>query len=97
MVPRAVKFEAWTNPDETELTVFAADDDEQRRSQLREDSLLMYVIEAATWEEAMAVHHIRQGWEPYDPGGEAAPCPNGCGALYYPQGSGMCRICGRVS
>lgn len=29
-----------------------------------------YVIEAGTWEAAMAEHHARQGWEAYRPMGE---------------------------
>ena len=54
---------------------------------------LLYIIEAATWEEAMSIHHLRMGWEPYDPGGKAQKCPN-CGAFFYPEGSGLCWSCG---
>ena len=50
---------------------------------------LFWRIEAATWEEAMAIYHLRQGWEPYKPDVKAEPCPD-CGALYYPEGSGQC-------
>ena len=40
-----------------------------------------YTIEACTWEEAMSIYHLRQGWEPYKPHGEATPCPE-CGARF---------------
>lgn len=53
---------------------------------------LFWRIEAATWEEAMAIYHLRQGWEPYRPEGKAEPCPD-CGALNYPEGSGQCWQC----
>ena len=51
-----------------------------------------YTIEACTWEEAMAIYYIRQGWDPYRPNGEATPCPE-CGALHYSHGSGSCWQC----
>ncbi len=28
---------------------------------------LTYAIEASSWDEAMAEHHKRQGWQPYQP------------------------------
>lgn len=52
----------------------------------------LYSFEAATWEEAMAIYALRQGWSPYKPAGEATPCP-ACGATYYPKGSGECWQC----
>ena len=51
-----------------------------------------YAISACTWEEAMAIYHLRQGWDSYCPEGEATRCPD-CGALHYSQGSGMCWSC----
>lgn len=53
---------------------------------------LFWRIEAATWEEAMAIYHLRQGWEPYQPQGQAEPCTD-CGAMHYPDGSGQCWNC----
>lgn len=53
----------------------------------------LWTIEAASREEAMAIHHLRQGWEPYVPRGAARPC-SGCGALKYVEGSGECWRCG---
>lgn len=51
-----------------------------------------FKFEANSWEEAMAIYHLRQGWEPYKPNGNPAPCPS-CGAVYYPEGSGQCWRC----
>ena len=52
----------------------------------------VFSIEAHSHEEAMAIYHLRQGWEPYKPLGKASPCPE-CGALFYPEGSGQCWQC----
>lgn len=52
----------------------------------------IYSFEAATAEEASAIHHIRQGWEPYSPSGEAEQCVV-CESYYYPKGSGECWKC----
>ncbi len=51
--------------------------------------VFLYAIEAATPEEANAIHSLRQGFGPYKPMGEPAECPE-CGAYYYPDGSGVC-------
>lgn len=49
-------------------------------------------IEAQTWEEACAIYHLRMGFEPYKPDGEAESCPK-CSMLYYPLSSGECWNC----
>jgi hypothetical protein len=53
---------------------------------------LIWRIEAGNWEEAMAIYHLRQGWEPYQPALPAESCPK-CNALFYPHGSGQCWQC----
>ena len=55
-------------------------------------SEFFFKIYAASWEEAMAIYHLRQGWEPYNPNGEPKQCPS-CNAIYYPEGSGQCWKC----
>ena len=55
----------------------------------------LFEVEAHTGEEASAIYHLRMGWEPYKPMGEAEPCPK-CGAWFYPQGSGDCFRCGHI-
>jgi hypothetical protein len=63
---------------------------------ISEKAKLLYRIEADTYEEAHAVHHIKMGWEPYVPIGNPHDCPNSCGAVYYPEGSGECPNCGKL-
>jgi len=55
--------------------------------------ILAFRVEVATWEEAQAIKHLRLGYEPYSPQGDATPCPS-CKAFYYPEGSGKCWKCG---
>lgn len=55
---------------------------------------LLYTIDTPTWEEAMAIHHVRQGFEPYKPG-PPGECP-ACKSVLYPEGSGVCWKCGPV-
>lgn len=61
---------------------------------LPEDKIL-YEFDAHTPEEACAIHHLRQGFEPYKPVGEPKPCPR-CGSTYYPESSGVCWHCGKI-
>lgn len=53
---------------------------------------LIWKIMACSREEAMAIYHLRQGWEPYQPFGVPAPCP-ACNETYYPEDSGLCWKC----
>ena len=56
-------------------------------------TVLLFRIEAQTWDEARAIYNLRLGLEPYEPTGDAEPCPK-CGALFYPKGRGECWKCG---
>jgi hypothetical protein len=56
---------------------------------------MKFRIQACTWEEAMAIYHLRVGIEPYKPAGEPGRCPK-CGSIYYPEGSGECWSCGEI-
>jgi len=53
---------------------------------------IFYQFEACSWEEANAIYHLRQEFEPYNPDVPAAPCPK-CGVLFYPEGGGECWNC----
>ena len=90
-------YEAWQ--DESCIAFAEAEGIEQDKEKgiLSENAELLHRVEAATWEEAMTIHYQKMGWSPYRPQGEAADCPNGCGAKYYPAGSGQCPNCGRIS
>jgi hypothetical protein len=93
-------YEAWAEgdgPTWTSITLATAEGIEEQRAKglLPPNSRLRYRIDADTWEEAMAVHHVKMGWSPYQPG-KAQLCPNDCGALFYPDGSGECPRCGKI-
>lgn len=91
-------YEAWQG-DAGRSTAFAPVESiqEQRANgSLPEDARLLYRVEADTWEEAMAVHYMKMGWGPYLPEGEPIECSRGCGAMFYPEGSGECPNCGRI-
>ena len=80
------------------ITLTTAENADQFRldGQLPDDAKLLYEFMAETGEMASTIHHERQGWEPYQPIGEAALCPNRCGSFYYPAGSGDCPVCGHL-
>lgn len=86
-----MKFIAWRN--DVEGDVLIGGDSPQWTSLIREGWRTLYEIDALTWEEACAVHHLRQGWEPYKPAGAPATCPSCKQAIYYPEGSGRCWLC----
>ncbi len=50
-------------------------EDMRARGLFSKDAKLVYRIEADTWEEAMAVHYIKQGRRPYVPEGGAISMP----------------------
>jgi hypothetical protein len=91
-------YEAWQGDAGCSITFAPVENIQQQRANglLPEDARLLYRVEADTWEEAMAVHYIKMGWSPYVPEGEPKECPRGCGAMFYPQGSGECPNCGRI-
>jgi len=45
----------------------------------------------------MEKYHELMGWADYKPMGAVQNCPNDCGSVFYPEGSGECRNCGKVS
>ena len=93
-----IKYEAWDSEEDGVIAFAPADAmaREKDRGQLGKNAKLLYTFEAATFEEALAVHHIRMGWEPFKPMGDSEKCPNKCGALYYPRGSSQCWNCGFI-
>lgn len=82
-----MKYQTIQHPDSLEMTFIGRP--------IPEGSRQLYTFEAATWEEAMAEHHRRQGFKPYQPEGEATPCVR-CGDPVYQEGSGDCGKCGSV-
>lgn len=39
----------------------------RKQGLISKNAVLLYTIEARSWDEAMAKHHKKQGWEPYVP------------------------------
>jgi quercetin dioxygenase-like cupin family protein len=92
------RFEAWKDEENGNVTLASL----ERRAEMKKSELagvktrLLHVIDADTPEEAAAVHNIKMGLGGYTPKGEAQDCPKGCGAKYYPGGSGICPNCGQI-
>ena len=91
-------FTAWQSSDGSQITLAAGEGPPRfANGELQPDcDVLLWRIEAGTWEEAAAIRNLRLGWEPYVPSGKAVPCPS-CGASYYPDGSGQCWNCTHVA
>ena len=83
-------YECWKNSGE-EIT-FANSGNAELNRAAKSGGIHLYTITAATFEEAMAVHHLRQGWEPYQPTGQPGHCSR-CQSIFYPEGSGECWKC----
>jgi len=71
------RHEAWRDPaDGSVLLTTAEEAGRQREARLLSGATeLAWHFEAATWEDANAIHSLRMGWEPYQPPGRPAPCP----------------------
>jgi hypothetical protein len=89
--------ECWNDPADLSISLHLQQNTSAMRQQglLSDQATLQYTITAQTGEEAMAIHYLRQGWAPYVPMGQAAPCPK-CEAQYYPEGYGDCWRCGHI-
>jgi hypothetical protein len=88
-------YEAWSEDGDTTFALAENILDQRQKGLLRPDAKLLYRIEADTFDEALAVHYLRHGWTPYQPG-KPAKCPNECGAYFYPESSGECPNCGKI-
>ena len=91
-------YEAWEDESECSITFGTVENINEYRATglLSEKAQLLHRVEAHTWEEAMSEHNAKMGWGPYNPMGEPKECPRGCGAMFYPEGSGECPNCGRI-
>jgi hypothetical protein len=93
----ATDYQCWFDPEDNGLALLRFQDVQRNRDQgqLSDRATLLYAFSAHSGEEAMAIHCLRQGWAPYLPMGEAAPCAT-CDATYYPECYGDCWRCGHV-
>jgi hypothetical protein len=90
-------YQCWSDPADSSLSLLQLQKVAEHRNQgmLSDQAVMLYEFAAATGEEAMAIHCLRQGWAPYMPMGKSAPCPQ-CGATYYPECYGDCWRCGHI-
>ena len=90
-------FECWKTPDLTSITFTTVENAKRQKEKglIANNAFLEYAIEADTYEEACAIHNLRQGWGVYKPMGEPQNCPK-CNSWFYPEGSGECWQCGRI-
>jgi hypothetical protein len=92
-------YEAWSVEDvegNVSETVFSDAEsilEQKTKGLISSGAVRLYRFEAATWEEAMSVHHLRMGYEPYKPGSSGLCPTSGCDAFVYPEGSGECWKC----
>lgn len=63
----SIIFEAWE--DEESVTFATADSiaDQKLRGLISSDAVLLHTVEADTFEDAMTIHHVKMGYEPYKP------------------------------
>ena len=76
-------FEAWQDSKGVTLSTPLNIADHRARGQLGGDAILLYRIEAATFEEASAIHNLRMGWGPYRPMDDKPHACGKCGAWRY--------------
>jgi hypothetical protein len=91
------KYRAYKSESESCIWVLVAGQEEELGTQNMHaaDAVLLWEIDAHTYEEMMAIHSLRCGFGPYNPMGEPENCPK-CTAYFYPQGSGDCWRCGKI-
>ncbi|MFG6433329.1 hypothetical protein [Roseateles sp. LYH14W] len=85
-------WSVWTNADDSQISLTPGEGPPRFGNGTSDPGATtrLWLIEAATYEEAATIHHLRLGWGTYKPMGEAAPCLR-CGALFWPEGSGVCQ------
>lgn len=87
------EYQVWAGDDSLTLATTENANRLREKGLLEGEAELLYQFHAATAEEASAIHHLRMGWAPYKPEGEAAPCRH-CNATIYPESFGDCWRCG---
>ena len=88
-------YECWYDPDDDSVSLLQYGDAELHRAKalLSARATMRYTFAAATFEEASAIHSLRQGHGGYTPIGASSPCLR-CSSATYPLGSGGCWRCG---
>jgi len=90
-------YTAWTDARGSTASLVGGEGPPQDNAgnKLPDCEVFLWRIEAATWEEACAIYHLRMGHGYYKANGPAKPCPK-CNSMFYPEGSGECWRCGKI-
>ncbi len=86
-------YQSWKFEGDTTFTTIERVNDLQKEGSIPKEAELEYTFDAATFEEALSIHSLRQGHGPYKPIGEPSSCPQ-CASYVYAEGSGECWRCG---
>lgn len=63
-----MKYEVWETDEGCGVMIFPVDENAEKKRKLAgEKKTLLRTIEAASWNEAMTIHHQLMGWEAYVP------------------------------
>ena len=92
------EYQIWVDKKDDSITCASKESilDQTNRGLISKDAYMINNFSADSFEEAMAIYHLRMGLEPYKPIGDAKLCPNNCGYHYYPEGSSECPNCGII-
>jgi len=60
-------YEAWSDDEGVTFSTVEGIKEQKEKGLLSANAKLLHTIEAETYEEAMAMHHEKMGWEPYKP------------------------------
>lgn len=98
MATKEYTYEVWAENDNCQFTCAKREIiiDMKEKGLLSKDAVLLHILKASTYEEAMSIYNLRMGFEPYKPAGKPIKCPNNCGSFFYPEGSGECPYCGSI-
>jgi len=92
------EYQIWIDKQDDSITCSSEESilDQINKGILSKEAYMLNKFFAVSFEEAMAIYHLRMGFEPYKPSGKSQLCPNNCGSHYYPDGSGECPNCGII-
>ena len=90
------EYEVWEDVNSTAMATTHGIRYQKEKGLISSKARKIHSFLASTPEEASAIYHLRMGFEPYIPMGNAKICPKGCGSYFYPEGSGICPNCGKL-
>ena len=97
MKNRVEEYEVWEDADSATLATKEVIKCQKEKGLIGKSAKKIHSFLASTPEEASAIFNLRMGHEPYKPMGESVLCPNNCGSYFFPESSGICPYCGKIS